>query len=162
MDLNPKDSPHSYEISNGEMVSGTEATTTLYRMNWNITSIPQKHSFVIFERVEDDLALGNKESTSTKKRSEHIFYLAHPASAKDRKETPGYYLTSVSSESLGNINLETSKSAFQKTGFRLLLSMGKAWSDKLLFDEDAKPLFEVNQNGWVVATYYGPTATVDK
>ncbi|KAI1458117.1 hypothetical protein F4805DRAFT_457029 [Annulohypoxylon moriforme] len=169
MNLDRQDPPPPYEASKDEslddilepetllfrdqsVVSDTKATATLYRMNWDITSIPQRGSSVVFERVGEDNPLESKDLASIKRRDEHIFYLAHPASAKYQNETPGYYLTSVSSESLGNICLKTSKSAFQKTEFRMLISTGRTWSDQPLFDEDAKPLFEVKPK-WMGGRY---------
>ncbi|KAI0888171.1 uncharacterized protein GGS22DRAFT_94154 [Annulohypoxylon maeteangense] len=144
--------PETLVLRGQAVVSGTDTAKMLYRMNWNITSIPQKSSSVIFERVKDDLLLENEDPTPTKQRDEHIFYLAHPAGAKYQKETPEYYLTSVSPESLGNISLETSKPGFRKTEFRMLLSAGRTWSDKPLFEEDAETLFEVKPK-WMSSRY---------
>ncbi|KAI2469617.1 hypothetical protein F4781DRAFT_431145 [Annulohypoxylon bovei var. microspora] len=161
MELDSKDPPPSYEVSNEEslkdvlepatlvlmgqsVVSDTSDATPLYYMNWSVTSIPQKGS--------SDGPLGTNDATSTEQQNKHIFYLAHPTGAKYQEETPEYYLTSVSPESLGNISLETSNSTFLKTEFRMLLSPGRTWSDKPLFDESAKPLFEVKPK-WIGSRY---------
>ncbi|KAI1446582.1 hypothetical protein F5Y02DRAFT_425601, partial [Annulohypoxylon stygium] len=133
------------------LVSDNKAATKLYQMNWNITSIPQCGSSVIFERIEGD-PLSEINDSTTNQRNEHIFYLAHPAGAKYQEGTPEYYLTSVSPKSLGNISLEISKSTFQKTEFRMLLSAGRNWSGQILFDKDLEPLFEVKPK-WMGGRY---------
>ncbi|KAI0139056.1 hypothetical protein F4776DRAFT_662752 [Hypoxylon sp. NC0597] len=125
------------------VVSDVTGQTPLYHINWDITSIPQKGSSVVFERVEEDPATGVDNAAPTKQQKQHIFYLAHPASAQYQTDTPAYYLTSVSSEMLGNIGLDKSKPRFQKMEFKALLTTGKNWSDNPLFDSNAELLFDV-------------------
>ncbi|OTA54213.1 hypothetical protein K449DRAFT_202590 [Hypoxylon sp. EC38] len=115
----------------------------LYQMNWDITSIPQKGSSAVFERVQEDPVTELDNATSTKQRNQHIFYLAHPAGAQYQTDTPAYYLTSVSPDMLGNITLEKSKSLLQKTEFKAMLTAGKNWSDNHLFDTNAELLFDI-------------------
>ncbi|XDG05984.1 hypothetical protein ABKA04_005599 [Annulohypoxylon sp. FPYF3050] len=167
MDLDRRDPP-SYQTSKEDtsedilepvilalkdqlLVSDNKAAMKLNRMNWNITSIPQRGSSVIFERIEGN-PLSEINDSTISQQNKHIFYLAHPAGAKYQEGTPEYYLTSVSPESLGNISLETSKSTFQKTEFKMLLSTGRNWSGQILFEEDPEPLFEVKPK-WVGGRY---------
>ncbi|KAI0836362.1 hypothetical protein F5Y06DRAFT_305344 [Hypoxylon sp. FL0890] len=136
----------------GESVVSETTSQTLYQMNWNVASIPQKGSSALFERLDDELTPESNNASSTKQRSQHIFYLAHPLGSECQKDTPAYYLTSVSPEMLGNITLEASKSRFQKTEFKALLSAGKSWSDNPLFDQNAELLFDVKPK-WIGGHY---------
>ncbi|OTB09790.1 hypothetical protein K445DRAFT_323617 [Daldinia sp. EC12] len=67
-------------------------------------------------------------------------------------DTPAYYLTSFSPNTLGNISLEISKSRLGKTEFKVLVSSGKTWSDTPLFVENPELLFNVRQK-WAHARH---------
>lgn len=125
---------------------------SLYQINLSVTSIPQKSSSVIFERVENDSSSDTDGIASVKQRNRHIFYLAHPAGAQYQTDTPAYYITSVSSGMLGNISLEVSKSPLQKTEFKMMLSEGKNWSDSPLFHDNPRLLFDVKPK-WAGGRY---------
>ncbi|KAI1371046.1 hypothetical protein F4677DRAFT_464560 [Hypoxylon crocopeplum] len=137
----------------GQSVMSEAATARpLYQMNWSVTSIPQKSSSVVFERVEDSTVLGVEGGISVKQSNEHLFYLAHPAGTQYQTDTPAYYLTSVSPETLGNICLEVSRSRFQKPEFKALLNPKKRWSDTPLFDRNSQLLFDVKPK-WMGGRY---------
>ncbi|KAI1098114.1 hypothetical protein F4804DRAFT_325637 [Jackrogersella minutella] len=151
----PKDilDPATFVLTGRSVVSDTTPNTPIYQMNWSVTSIPQKGSSVIFERVEDDLPLEAKNVTSIEQLgSRQIFYLAHPAGAQYQTDSPAYYLTSVTPESPGNISLEASQSRFQKTEFKMLLSKGKTWLDKPLFNRSPELLFKAKPR-WMGGCY---------
>ncbi|KAI9923875.1 hypothetical protein ASPWEDRAFT_26422 [Aspergillus wentii DTO 134E9] len=118
----------------GQSIVNENASTPLYQINRDVTAIPQKGSSVIFERIDN---------IEKEEHNQHIFYLAHPPDAQYRNDTPAYYITSVSSETLGNIVFETAKSRLQKTEFKALLSAKKTASDKPLFDDRPQLLFTV-------------------
>ncbi|KAI1500375.1 hypothetical protein F5X99DRAFT_410076 [Biscogniauxia marginata] len=134
------------------VVSDTAAATPLYHMSWSVTSIPQKGSSVVFERVEHDFPKEAQSSVTSEQRNRHIFYLAHPAGVQYQTDIPAFYITSVSPDMPGNISFETSKSRFQKTEFRALLSANRGASDTPLFDEHAQPLFDIKPK-WVGGHY---------
>lgn len=98
----------------------------LYQINKPITTIPSKpFTSAKFERAEH---------TTNK----HLFYLAHPAHARYRTDTPAYYLTSAERGMIGNVHFETTTAQAQKMktsrpGFRALLSPGRSASDHPLF-----------------------------
>ncbi|RYP07959.1 hypothetical protein DL764_002187 [Monosporascus ibericus] len=97
---------------------------------------------VVFERVDHDPHEKTESTEPKKQHNRHLFYLAHPAGAQYRTDRPAYYITSVSPGGLGNIHLETSKSTFQNTEFKALLSVEKSASDSPLFNETPEPLFD--------------------
>lgn len=135
------------------VVSETVPATPLYQLNWNVTSIPQRGSSVVFERVKHGPAEPASSTAPSKQpKIRHLFYLAHPAGAKFGNEKPAYYLTSVLTEVLGNISLEASKSQFQKPEFRALLSPEKTMSAVPLFDGKAQLLFDVRPK-WLGGRY---------
>ncbi|KAK5939838.1 hypothetical protein PMZ80_008220 [Knufia obscura] len=136
----------------------TVPSTPLYQMNQNVTifSIPRNgsSSSVIFERVEHDTSDDKLEVESTntstpspEQRNHHLCYLVHPTTARYRPDldNPAYYITSMSSEMLGNIHFEPTKSSFpgSKTSFKALLSAQKSATDKPLFDQAPQSLFTV-------------------
>ncbi|KAI5924941.1 hypothetical protein F4810DRAFT_103338 [Camillea tinctor] len=133
--------PEGLVLAGQLVVADTTDATPLYQMNWNVTSIPQKGSSVIFERIERPT-----------QQNQHIFYLAHPLGAQYETGTPTYYITSTSPDMLGNISLESSKPRFQKPDFKALLSVNKSASDDPLFDESSEPLFHVKPK-WMGGHY---------
>lgn len=151
---------------------GTSAATTVvpakarptYHISWSVTSIPQKGSSVVFERVEEEQ--GKTESAATtiadhneaekeidgsgmasadsqQQKRQHLFYLAHPAGAQFQTDTPAYYLTTVlPMEMLGNIILEPTALSSgvhfpgkKRPAFKALLHAGKSSRDAPLFDD---------------------------
>lgn len=140
--------PTALVLENQSILAENVPSTPLYQMNWSVTSVSQKGSSIIFERVEHHVPENVGSTTPTKPQNKHIFYLAHPVNAQYRTDIPAaYYVTSVSREMLGNITLEISKSQFQKPEFKALLSAKKTASDNPLFNEKAqqKPLFNVKR-----------------
>ncbi|KNG91190.1 hypothetical protein ANOM_000628 [Aspergillus nomiae NRRL 13137] len=132
----------------------TEAapSTPLYEISRDIASLPQKFTSVKFERIETD-APSESGSKSPEPQKKLIFYLAHPAHARYRKDVPAYYITAVSLGSLGNIRFEVSKSRFQKAEFRALLSAGKSMDDKPLFCEDVETTLFTAKMKWTGGGY---------
>ncbi|KAL7623742.1 hypothetical protein AAE478_005295 [Parahypoxylon ruwenzoriense] len=169
METDCKDQPPPYEVADGglseyvlepatlvlinqSVVSEIDPSIPLYKLSWDVTSIPQKDSSVVFERGEDDTQSKAGSENSTKHGNQQLFYLAHPAGSEYQTETPAYYLTCVSPKALGNISLKTSKSRFSKAEFRALLSPGKSWTDNTLFDKNAQLLFDVKPK-WIGGRY---------
>ncbi|RYP56247.1 hypothetical protein DL771_012034 [Monosporascus sp. 5C6A] len=169
MTLDAKDMPPPYEdicdgpsedvlqpevfVFAGESIAcETAASTPLYQMNWNVTTIPQRHTSLVFERVDHDPREKAESAAPMEQHNQHLFYLAHPAGAQYLTDRPAYYITSVSPGTLGNISLETSKPKFQKTEFKALLSAGKGASDSPLFDERPEPLFDAKSK-WMGGRY---------
>lgn len=109
----------------------------LYQINQPITTTSPSKPFTStkFERVE--------HNTTTNK---HLFYLAHPAHARYRTDTPAYYLTSAERGMIGNIHFETPtsqgkqqkkmKKTKRRPGFTAVLSPGRSASDRPLFSSD--------------------------
>ncbi|KAL9617646.1 MAG: hypothetical protein Q9160_007563 [Pyrenula sp. 1 TL-2023] len=142
----------------------------VYQMSWDVTSIPQKGSSAVFERVEEgkvesaittiDDDQTEKETnsappTTRRQKRQHLFYLAHLADAQFQKENPAYYLTTVlPTEMLGNISLEpmATSSGVQFPGkkrptFKAFLHAGKSARDTPLFAAKSKTpqlLFEAS------------------
>jgi hypothetical protein len=139
-------------LAGQSVVSETAPTMPLYQMSWSVTSIPQKNSSVVFERVEHVQAEKVESTAPSKQQNRHLFYLAHPAGAQFHTDSPAYYITSVLPEMLGNISLEAFKSRFQKPEFKTLLSAKKSMSASPLFDKKAQPLFDVKPN-WMGRRY---------
>lgn len=134
------------------VVPETNTATPIYRMSWSVTSIPQKGTSLVFERVGHEPAEKDSSTAPGKRQSRHLFYLARPAGAQFQTDTPRSYVTSVSDEMLGNINLETSKSRFQKPEFKALLSEKRTASSIPLFDEKAQCLFDIKPR-WIGGRY---------
>ncbi|RYP57039.1 hypothetical protein DL769_009737 [Monosporascus sp. CRB-8-3] len=134
--------PANLVFAGQSIVCEATTSTPLYKMNWDVTSIPQKGTSVVFERVKYDPPETAESTAPTKQQNQHLFYLAHPAGAQYRTDSPAYYITSVSPVALGNITLETSKSKIGKIEFKALLSAKKSASDSPLFDEKPEPLFD--------------------
>ncbi|KAI0843903.1 hypothetical protein F5Y00DRAFT_221116 [Daldinia vernicosa] len=130
----------------------TEPTNWLYQIGQDVTAIPQKATSIAFEKIENNEPVEVDSSTSTRSQNRHLFYLAHPLGARYRTDIPPYYLTSVSSDTLGNISLETSKSRLGKYAFKVLVSSGRSWTDNPLFHENAELLFNVKQK-WANGHY---------
>ncbi|KAI1480899.1 hypothetical protein F4774DRAFT_376386 [Daldinia eschscholtzii] len=130
----------------------TDPTNSLYEIGRDVTAIPLKATSVIFERIEDHRLSEVSLPTSTESQKKHLFYLAHPLGSQYRMDTPAYYLTSFSPNTLGNISLEISKSRLGKTEFKVLVSSGKTWSDTPLFVENPQLLFNVRQK-WAHARH---------
>ncbi|KAI0104434.1 hypothetical protein F4814DRAFT_430751 [Daldinia grandis] len=130
----------------------TEPTNWLYQIGRDVTAIPQKATSIAFEKLENNKSLEVDSSTSIESHNRHIFYLAHPLGAQYRTDIPPYYLTSVSSDTLGNVSLETSKSRLGKIAFKVLVSSGRSWTDNPLFHGNAELLFNVKQK-WANGQY---------
>ncbi|KAL5003742.1 hypothetical protein BDV10DRAFT_2384 [Aspergillus recurvatus] len=140
-------------LSDQSVLAEGAHSTTLYRINSDIRSIPSKESTVSFERVEEDASAPELEGTSRERHRHghrHLFYLAHPVNAQYRTDIPArYYITSAVPEmTVGNIRLETSEARFQRPSFKALLSAGKTASDRPLFDEGTQQLvlFDIRPN----------------
>ncbi|KAL3484204.1 hypothetical protein BJX62DRAFT_219074 [Aspergillus germanicus] len=133
-------------LLDGQCIRDASTSATLYQISRSVTTLPktpQKNSSIIFERIENDNRVPEKpEGSGTKQQPQlqhqHLFYLAHPADAQYRTDTPGYYITSVDRGTVGNIHFETSKSRLQKTEFQALLSAKRTASDRPLFDDAGK------------------------
>ncbi|KAL2794597.1 hypothetical protein BJX66DRAFT_303458 [Aspergillus keveii] len=130
-------------LLDGQCIRDASSSAPLYRISRSVTTLPKtppKNSSIIFERIENDNRVPEKpEGSGTRQQPQlhhrHLFYLAHPADAQYRTDIPGYYITSVDTETVGNIHFETSKSRLQKTEFKALLSAKRTASDRPLFDE---------------------------
>lgn len=131
-------------LSGQHVVSKAAPEAPLYEMSRDVTSIPQKNSSVMFERVED-VQLGKADRNGPgKQQKRHIFYLAHPAGAEFHTETPAYYITSVSREgTLGNISLRPKKYRLQRPEFEAVLSAARTAADELLFDKNPQVIFGI-------------------
>lgn len=181
---NGNDHGHSYtqgrfslEIQ-GELIRDLSTGRVLYKLSRQVTSLPKpganNSSSVTFERVEyntttpaDKKVDNTKEDTHTHAKAgsqsqsqsqhKHLFYLVHPADAQYRPEVPGYYITCLSADPQkpqGNMQLETSKTVLHGTEFRALLSPGRTWADKPLFDTHGQaPLFIVRREGLMGSQY---------
>ncbi|KAL4944569.1 hypothetical protein BDV06DRAFT_220195 [Aspergillus oleicola] len=135
-----------------------QSTSTLfYKLSRSVTTLPKtppKNSSVTFERVESSIP-EKAESSETPQQNhchKHLFYLAHPADAQYRTDTPAYYITSVdASTTLGNLHFETSKPLFQKTEFTARLSSKRTSAHNPLFDEAEKTstLFTARSAKWL-------------
>ncbi|KAF5857017.1 hypothetical protein ETB97_006408 [Aspergillus alliaceus] len=148
--------PAVLTLANQSIHAETTPSTPLYRISQDITSTHQKFSSLKFERIETPLSLQPDSKSSPE--AQHLFFLAHPAHAQYRTDIPAYYITSVSSKTLGNIRFEMTKSRLQKIEFRALLSAKKTACDKPLFDEgieeplfSAKPKWSGSRYRWLVA-----------
>lgn len=127
--------------------------TPLYQLSQSVTRIPQRSSSVVFERVDASKAKGTA-GASASARTQHLFYIVHPANARYRKDVPAYYLTTVARETgLGNIRLEPGKSQIplQRADFAAMLSASRTMGDKPLFDgEGERVLFHTRPSSkWV-------------
>ncbi|RYP80646.1 hypothetical protein DL770_006136 [Monosporascus sp. CRB-9-2] len=144
--------PEVFVFGGESITCETTASTPLYQMSWDVTTIPQKGTSVVFERIDHDPHEKAESTAPIKQQKQHLFYLAHPAGAQYRTDRPAYYITSVSPGALGNINLETSNPKFQKAEFKALLSPEKSASESPLFDEKPEPLFDVKPK-WMGGRY---------
>lgn len=153
MSSNPKSydltSPYSLVLSGQSILAEAPSQIPLYQINHNITSIPRTESTVIFERAEHDSTEKEIESNSDKPRNQRLFYLAHPVNAEYRTDIPArYYLTSASPEMMGNVRFETSKSRFQRTEFRVILSPKRTASNAPLFDKETEQVLFGIRSKW--------------
>lgn len=131
-------------LSGQRVVFKAAPEASLYELSRDITSIPQKNSSIIFERMEDVQPTEPDGSGPKKQQKRHIFYLAHPVGAEFQTNTPGYYITSVPREgTLGNIGLRSTKPLLQRPEFEAVLSAAKTAADKPLFDENPKVIFNI-------------------
>lgn len=143
---NPADvlEPAVLLLSGQRVVFNAAAEAPLYELSRDVTSIPQKNSSIIFERVEDARPTESDRNGSEKQQKRHIFYLAHPAGAEFQTDTPAYYITSASRErTLGNIGMRSTKPLLQRPEFEVVLSAAKTAADKPLFDENPKVIFNI-------------------
>ncbi|GIJ86681.1 hypothetical protein Asppvi_005573 [Aspergillus pseudoviridinutans] len=136
-------------LSGQSVLTEAATPTPLYQLKSDITSISNKNSSVLLERVEHDvpeLESENEGVISGTPRKPHFFYLVHPVNAQYRTDIPArYYITSAVPEMVGNIRLETSEARFQRTSFKAMLSPRKTASDKPLFGEGTQQvlLFDI-------------------
>lgn len=147
--------PAVFLLAGEFILAESTASMPLYHLSRNLISFsPQQDSTVIFERVKHQVPEKATSTEPTKQRYQGLFYLVHPLGAEYQKETPAYYITSMSSGMIGNIQLETSKPWLQKREFRAMLSATKTASDRSLFDKKAQQqlLFSVKPN-WLGGRY---------
>lgn len=159
----------------GELIRDLSTGRVLYKLSRQVTSLPKpganKSSSVIFERVEytttsadkkvdnakEDIHTHAKAGSQSQSQHKHLFYLVHPADAQYRPEIPGYYITCLSADpqkAQGNMQFETSKTVLHGTEFRALLSPGRTWADKPLFDTHSQtPLFIARREGLMGSQY---------
>ncbi|KAJ0419725.1 hypothetical protein BJY00DRAFT_285450 [Aspergillus carlsbadensis] len=149
-------------LLDGQCIRDVSTSNSLYQISRSVTSLPKtppKNSSIRFERVDTDSRVPEKakgsESHQSALQHRHLFYLAHPADAQYRTDIPGYYITSVNTETVGNIHFDTSKSRLQKTEFTALLSAKRTASDQPLFDEAgrASTLFTARPAKWMSNRY---------
>jgi hypothetical protein len=129
----------------GQCIRDASTSTPRYQISRSVTTLPKtppKNSSIIFERVDTASRILEKDETPGTEQApsehRHLFYLAHPADAQYRADLPGYYITAVDTETVGNIHLETSKSRLQKIEFTALLSAKRTASERPLFDDAGK------------------------
>ncbi|CAG8931924.1 unnamed protein product [Penicillium salamii] len=131
-------------LSGHSVLDEAATSTPLYQVNCDITSISNKDSSLVFERVEHTvpgLKLEDEDVTVGASRKTPIFYLAHPLNAQYRTDIPArYYITAALPEMAGNIRLDTSGTRLQKVSFQATLSPGKTASHQPLFDEVTQQL----------------------
>ncbi|KAH7322533.1 hypothetical protein B0I35DRAFT_425949 [Stachybotrys elegans] len=133
--------PTTY-VLNGTNIAPEDAPgQPLFRLAWDITSIPQKGSSVAFDNLDHGKPENEETHASGEPQVRRLFYLAHPADAKFRTDVPAYYITSASPEGLGNIGLEANKPRLKKMEFTVVLSPGRTASHKPLFDAQQRQLF---------------------
>ncbi|KAL4958549.1 hypothetical protein BDW69DRAFT_179550 [Aspergillus filifer] len=129
-------------------------STPLYKLSRSVTSrlrTAPKNSSVTFERAEHSPP-GNAEHPHSETHYKHLFYLAHPAGAQYRSDTPAYYITSVEANTtLGNLHFDTYKPLFQKQELTARLSAKRTSADKPLFDDadQASVLFTARPARWL-------------
>ncbi|KAL2837125.1 hypothetical protein BJY01DRAFT_221313 [Aspergillus pseudoustus] len=145
-------------VLDGQAIRDEATSAPLYQLSRSVTTLPRtppKNSSIIFERMENGIPEKVKSSETVQTRHRHLFYLAHPADAKYRTDIPGYYITCVDIETVGNIHLETSKSRLQKTEFSAQLSPRRTASHRPLFDEagETSTLFTARPGKWVSSRY---------
>ncbi|KAL2811387.1 hypothetical protein BJX63DRAFT_433397 [Aspergillus granulosus] len=133
-------------LLDGQSIRDESSLAHLYQLSRCVTTLPRtppKNSSITFERVESHAPEKLEASETAEPHYRHLFYLAHPADAQYRTDIPEYYITSVDTDTVGNIYLEANKPRFQKNEFKLLLSSKRTASDRPLFDEPGKasPLF---------------------
>ncbi|KAF4978621.1 hypothetical protein FZEAL_5024 [Fusarium zealandicum] len=131
-------------------------STPLYQLSREITPNSQKGASIHFDRVGYGEPEEPERISSVKQQTKHLFYLVHPANAQYRTDVPAYYITSASSETLGNIHFDISKSVIQKTEFKAILSVGRTSGHDVLFDKEApetlfdvKPKWKGGQYQWI-------------
>ncbi|KAJ4256265.1 hypothetical protein NW762_009345 [Fusarium torreyae] len=123
-----------------------DASTPIYQLSRELACTVQKHTSIIFERVEfiESGESGSVSSRKRKRRSQDLFYLVHPAHAQYRNDLPAYYITAASPGTLGNIQFDISKTVLQKADFKAMLNADRSAADVLLFNrETQQTLFEV-------------------
>ncbi|KAL4864368.1 hypothetical protein BDV12DRAFT_205748 [Aspergillus spectabilis] len=139
--------PPAVLLLEGKSIRDT-SSARLYQISRAVTTLPwapPKNSSVIFERVEDN----------AHERARHLFYLAHPADAQYRTDIPAYYITSVDTETVGNVHFKTSKRRLQKTEFTALLSAKRTASHRPLFNKagELSTLFNARPTSWRSSHY---------
>lgn len=123
----------------------------LYSLSHSIFAIPQATSSIQFERVEGAFSQA-KSSVSVKEGGEQLFYMVHPENAQYRTDTPGYYLTSVSAEMMGNIILDKTESKLQRSEFKALLNPGTNCKNNPLFSVHTQVLLSAKAS-WKSGRY---------
>ena len=137
-----------YETTSQHPQEPQHKNRSVYQINQPITTIPSKpFTSAKFARAEHTT-------------SKHLFYLAHPAHARYRTDTPAYYLTSAERGMIGNVHFETTTARGEKMkrrpGFRAVLTPGRSASDHPLFFSNgegrvlftAKPITRWSWKSW--------------
>lgn len=156
----------------GTSIRDLSTGQVLYRLSRSVTSVPKpgpnSSSSVTFERVEYNNTPPEAKSTGIHKEdsksepeqepeNKHLFYLVHPRDAQYRRDTPAYYITCLSADPdkmEGNLQFETRGTVLHGTEFQALLSRGRTWEHKPLFDVRGKvPLFSARREGLVGGQY---------
>lgn len=160
----------------GTSIRDLSSGQVLYKLSRPVTSLPKpgpnSSSSVTFERVEYNNTTPEAKSTGIHKddsqsksepeqepENKHLFYLVHPRDAQYRRDTPAYYITCLSASASpdkmqGNLQFETRGTVLHGTEFQALLSRGRTWEHKPLFDIRGKvPLFVARREGLMGGQY---------
>lgn len=120
----------------------------LYQLSRSIGAVTHKDSSIDLVRIGRSGHEDDEDASNSKQQNQHLFYLVHPVNAQYRTDVPGYYMTSVSPEMIGNIKFETAKSKLRKSEFKALLSANKSASDNPLFDEQLQETLFSAKTTW--------------
>jgi hypothetical protein len=143
---------HAIVLADLKVYAEDNSSIPLYSLSHSIFAIPQATSSIQFERVEGAFSQA-RSSVSVKEGGEQLFYMVHPENAQYRMDTPGYYLTSVSAEMMGNIILDKTESKLQKSEFKALLSPGTNCKNNPLFSEHASQVLFTAKASWKSGRY---------
>lgn len=146
-------------VLSGKTITTKDApSTSLYRLTRELTFAAPKHTTITFQRLENS-ECGDSDSTSSSRlQTQDLFYLVHPTNAHWREDFPEYYMTSVSPNTIGNVQFDISKRLLQKADFKAVLNSDKSAADTPLFDResqqmlfDIKPKWKGEQYQWIDA-----------